>query len=113
MTKVTPWGKWETLVSEDHFLVKRITINSGQRISLQSHEHRQEHWVVVKGVGYAEVGDKRTDLYIGKHIFVPGKEKHRISNIGKGQLIFFEVQTGDLLSEDDIIRYEDDYGRIK
>ena len=107
-----PWGNYETLEMDHGFQVKRIVVNPGGRLSLQMHHHRAEHWVVVQGSALATVGEKVTALKENESIFIPLGEKHRLENPGKGPLTLVEVQCGDYLGEDDIVRFEDIYGRV-
>ena len=107
-----PWGKYEVLVDNaDNHKVKKITVFPGESLSLQSHEHRSEHWVVVKGVAGVVNGESLLTLREGESTFIPAKARHRLSNPGEENLEIIEVQTGDYLGEDDIVRYEDVYGR--
>jgi mannose-6-phosphate isomerase-like protein (cupin superfamily) len=106
-----PWGWFETLSSGDGYLVKRLWLAAGQRISLQSHRHRCEHWVVVNGEGMLTLGDTTIPAERGTTLFVPEGARHR-AEAGALALEIVEVQRGSLLSEDDIERYEDDFGRL-
>ena len=106
-----PWGKWETIEIEKGYQVKRITVKAHHRLSYQKHRHRSEHWVIVKGKGKVTLNGEDHELERGQYIFIPTHAPHRIENIGEDDLIFIEVQIGDILSEDDIVRLEDDYGR--
>ena len=106
-----PWGNYEILRDEDHFKVKTITIASGQRLSYQSHEKREEHWVIVAGQGVFTLNDEEKTIKVSDHVFIPKKAKHRIHNLSDDPLVFVEVQTGEYFGEDDIVRYADDYGR--
>ena len=94
------------------FKIKRIVIKPHASLSLQSHEHRSEHWVVVQGTANIINGDREYQLNKNESTFVPAKTLHRISNVTNHDLIIIEVQSGDYLGEDDIIRYEDTYGRV-
>jgi mannose-1-phosphate guanylyltransferase/mannose-6-phosphate isomerase len=107
-----PWGNYETLEMGSGFQVKRIVVNPGGRLSLQMHHHRAEHWVVVEGTALATVGEKVTKLKENESIFIPLGEKHRLENPGKGPLTLIEVQCGSYLGEDDIVRFDDIYGRV-
>lgn len=107
-----PWGNYETLELGDGFQVKRIVVNPGGRLSLQMHHHRAEHWVVVQGTALATVGETVTALKENESIFIPLGEKHRLENPGKAPLTLIEVQCGSYLGEDDIVRFEDVYGRV-
>lgn len=106
-----PWGEWRVVLAEEGYAVKRIVVARGQRLSLQSHRHRDEHWIVAKGSGRATIGEKTVDLRANQSIWIPAGTMHRIENSGSGDMIFVEVLIGVILSEDDIWRYSDDYGR--
>ncbi len=106
-----PWGKYEVLVDDDNHKVKKITVLPGASLSLQSHEKRAEHWVVVKGKAKVVNGKKLLALHENESTYISIGAKHRLSNPGKENLEIIEVQTGNYLGEDDIIRYEDKYGR--
>ncbi len=106
-----PWGYFDTLIKENNFHVKRICVNPKQRLSLQSHERRSEHWVVVKGVANVHLDGQDVCVEENQSIYIPRQKKHRIENRSDELLIIIEVQTGGYLEEDDIIRYEDDYSR--
>jgi mannose-1-phosphate guanylyltransferase len=107
-----PWGYYINLFEEDGFKIKKIAVYPGKRLSLQSHNKRSEHWVIVKGIGKVTLGENNIILNKNENIYIPIEEKHRIENIGNDILEFTETQIGDYLGEDDIIRYEDDFGRI-
>jgi len=106
-----PWGSYEAIDCGDNFQVKRIIVNCGQRLSLQSHRHRAEHWVVVKGSAQVTLDEKTVRLEVNESIHIPIAAKHRLENISSEPLHLIEVQCGDYLGEDDITRYEDNYGR--
>ncbi len=106
-----PWGRFEVLIDSAYFKSKKISMWPGQRLSYQSHSKRAEHWVIVKGVAEVTLDDVPHSLKAGDHIFIPLKAKHRISNPGLDVMEFIEVQTGSYFGEDDIVRYQDDYGR--
>lgn len=106
-----PWGWFETLVMGDRFQVKRITVHPGASLSLQSHVHRSEHWIVVSGTARVTVDDKVTLVTENQSIYVPLGAVHRMENPGKVPMVLIEVQTGVYLGEDDIVRYEDVYAR--
>jgi len=110
-TVYRPWGKFVNLEKRENFIVKLIVVNPGKRLSLQKHHHRSEHWVVVKGTAEVQIGNKIFTLKPNESTFIPMGEIHRLSNPGKIPLEVVEVQVGDYLSEDDIVRIEDDYGR--
>ena len=106
-----PWGWFESLVTSSRFQVKRLLVNPGSSLSLQSHHHRSEHWVVVHGTAEVYVDGKLEILGEGQSAYIPLGSKHRLKNPGKLPMILIEVQTGSYLGEDDIIRYEDAYNR--
>lgn len=106
-----PWGNYQSLDHGDRYQVKRIIVKPGGRLSLQKHNHRAEHWVVVRGTARVTIGDKVRDLHENESIFVPLGSDHRLENHGKIPLELIEVQTGSYFGEDDIIRIEDDYRR--
>ena len=106
-----PWGSYESLVSADGFQVKRIIVTPGQKLSLQKHFHRAEHWVVVKGSAIVQCGDEEMLLSEDQSTYIPLGNIHRLTNPGVIPLEIIEVQTGAYLGEDDIVRYEDTYGR--
>ena len=107
-----PWGWFEQLSMGTRFQVKRIMVKSGAALSLQSHLHRSEHWVVVEGTAKVTVEKNVQLLSEGESVYIPLGKKHRLENPGKVQMILIEVQTGIYLGEDDIVRYEDNYSRI-
>ncbi len=106
-----PWGAYEGLDAGDGFLVKRITVNPGARLSLQRHQHRAEHWIVVRGIAEITRENVIQNLEANQSFYIPIGDKHRLSNPGNEILEIIEVQTGERLSEDDIERFEDEYGR--
>ncbi len=106
-----PWGWFETLVLAPRFQVKRIHVHPGAALSLQSHVHRSEHWIVVEGTARVTVGDEVRLLGENESVYIPLGAKHRLENPGKVAMVLIEVQTGTYLGEDDIIRYEDLYAR--
>lgn len=106
-----PWGWFETLALADRFQVKRIVVKPGAALSLQSHVHRSEHWIVVSGTARVTVDDRVTLVTENQSIYVPLGAVHRMENPGKVPMVLIEVQTGSYLGEDDIIRYEDVYAR--
>ena len=107
-----PWGHFESIHSGEHFQVKHIVVKPGASISLQFHEHRAEHWVVVRGVAEVTCGDRVFRLTADESTYVPLGTPHRLANPGTERLEIIEVQSGEYLGEDDIVRLEDDYGRI-
>lgn len=106
-----PWGSYDSIDSGDRFQVKRLVINPGQSVSLQLHHHRAEHWVVVSGTARITCGEKVFLLEENQSTFIPIGAKHRVDNPGKIPLHIIEVQSGSYLGEDDIVRFEDVYGR--
>ncbi|MEM9043204.1 MAG: mannose-1-phosphate guanylyltransferase/mannose-6-phosphate isomerase [Pseudomonadota bacterium] len=106
-----PWGWYETLALGARFQVKQIMVKAGGQLSLQSHVHRSEHWVVVSGTAKVTVGDKVTLMTENESVYIPLGAIHRLENPGKVELHLIEVQSGAYLGEDDIIRYEDVYAR--
>jgi mannose-6-phosphate isomerase len=108
---VRPWGSWEVLDQGPDYKVKRITVRCHSRLSLQTHAHRAEYWMIVAGVATCIVGDREAVLRAGESVHVPLGEPHRIANDENDDLILIEVQSGAYLGEDDIVRLEDGYGR--
>jgi mannose-1-phosphate guanylyltransferase/mannose-6-phosphate isomerase len=106
-----PWGWFETLALADRFQVKRIHVHPGASLSLQSHMHRSEHWIVVAGTAKVTVNDEVRLLTENQSIYIPLGARHRMENPGKVPMVLIEVQTGTYLGEDDIIRYDDVYAR--
>ncbi len=106
-----PWGYYEILDGSGGFQVKRIMVKPGARLSLQAHNHRSEHWVVIAGVATVTCDEEIKDLTANQSTYIPIGAKHRLENRGKEPLMIIEVQCGDYLGEDDIIRFEDQYGR--
>jgi mannose-1-phosphate guanylyltransferase/mannose-6-phosphate isomerase len=106
-----PWGNYESLDSGERFQVKRIVVNPGASLSLQLHRHRAEHWVVVTGTASVIRGEEELVLHEDESVYIPLGTKHRLSNEGQIPLEIIEVQTGSYLGEDDIVRFEDVYGR--
>ena len=104
-------GFYDSIDADDGFQVKRILVNPGAKLSLQKHQHRAEHWVVVKGIAKITCGDKVFELKANQSAYIPKGEVHRLENQEKINLEIIEIQTGDYLGEDDIIRLEDDYQR--
>ena len=106
-----PWGSWHVLDEGEGFKVKRLVVSPGSRLSLQTHEFRAEHWVVVAGTATCTVGDETVVLAPGETVDIAIGQAHRIANQGDETLVIIEVQRGSYTGEDDIIRLEDDYGR--
>jgi len=106
-----PWGSYESLVVGEQFQVKRLTVTPGQTLSLQLHHHRAEHWVVVSGQAHIIRGDEQLTLDPDESTYIPIGMKHRLANRGETPLEVIEVQSGSYLGEDDIVRFDDVYGR--
>jgi mannose-6-phosphate isomerase-like protein (cupin superfamily) len=106
-----PWGRWEVLLEEPDYKVKRVIVLPGKRLSYQKHSKRNEHWSIISGKALVTVDGKDTLLEAGHAIDIPTEAAHRVSNPGHSPLVFIEIQRGSYLGEDDIIRLEDDYGR--
>lgn len=107
-----PWGTYEGVALSDRFQVKRITVNPGARLSLQKHHHRAEHWVIVKGTAMITRGEEQFLLTEDQSTYIPLGVLHRLENPGVIPLEIIEVQTGSYLGEDDIVRFDDKYGRV-
>ena len=108
---VRPWGDWTVLDAGPGYVVKRIRVRPGGILSLQRHRHRAEEWTVVGGVARVTLGQRQFDLSAGQSAHIDTGAVHRIANRGMEDVVFIEVQTGPILSEDDIERLEDSYGR--
>ena len=108
-----PWGSYEIVEAGEHYQVKRIAVNPGARLSLQSHLHRSEHWIVVRGTAKVTCGDATLTLSANESTYIPKGSRHRISNPGTVPMQLIEVQVGDYLGEDDIVRFDDDYERVE
>ena len=106
-----PWGSYQTMDRGDRFQTKRIIVKPGAKLSLQKHQHRSEHWIVVNGKAEVTVGDHTSVLHENESTFIPAGTLHRLANPGVEPLHLIEVQCGSYLGEDDIVRIEDDYGR--
>ncbi|WP_170386603.1 mannose-1-phosphate guanylyltransferase/mannose-6-phosphate isomerase [Ruegeria atlantica] len=106
-----PWGWFESLVVGDRFQVKRIQVHPGASLSLQSHVHRSEHWIVVEGTARVTIDDHQQLVTENQSVYIPVGATHRMENPGKVPMVLIEVQTGTYLGEDDIVRYEDKYAR--
>jgi mannose-1-phosphate guanylyltransferase len=106
-----PWGSYETVEQGDRYQVKRLTVNPGATLSLQMHHHRSEHWIVVQGTATVTCGDKEFVVHENESTYIPIGSKHRLANPGKIPLHLMEVQVGSYLGEDDIVRFQDAYGR--
>lgn len=106
-----PWGTWEVLDAEDNFCVKRICVTPGNILSLQLHHFRSEHWIIVKGEAVVTLGDDKIVRKANESVYIPAETKHRIQNDTTENMEFIEIQTGENLDENDIVRLEDKYGR--
>ncbi len=110
-TEMRPWGSFTTLEEGIGYKIKRIEVNPGHRLSLQMHHHRSEHWIVVSGTARVTCGEEEKILAANQSTYVPQCTAHRLENPGVIKLIIIEVQNGEYLGEDDIIRFQDDYAR--
>ena len=106
-----PWGTWEVLSCGNNFCVKKIVVNPSGKLSLQLHHHRSEHWIITQGTATIVLGDSSVTKKPFEHVFIPAETKHRISNDTAQPVEFIEVQTGENLDENDIVRLEDIYNR--
>ena len=106
-----PWGDYVVLADEADHKVKRITVLPGKRLSLQRHRHRLEHWYFISGKGRVTLDERQLDVSAGSAVDIPVMTLHRVENPGSEPLVFIEIQRGDYFGEDDIERFEDDYGR--
>ena len=109
--EIRPWGSFTTLEEGTGYKIKRIEVNPGHRLSLQMHHHRSEHWIVVSGTAKVTCGDREMILGSNQSTYVPQCTTHRLENPGVINLVLIEVQNGQYLGEDDIIRFSDDYAR--
>ncbi len=107
-----PWGYYEVVDNKPYCVIKELVVYPKQRLSLQSHQHRNEHWFILQGEGYMTIDNIGFDISVHDNIDIPRNIKHRIRNISEDtNLIISEIQTGEFFSESDIVRYEDDYSR--
>ena len=106
-----PWGTWEVLDAGEGFCVKRIKVLPHSMLSLQSHNFRSEHWIIIKGKAVVTLGEDKLTKKLNDAIYIPVKTKHRIQNDTESDMEFIEIQAGENLDEEDIVRYEDIYGR--
>ena len=111
MKEERPWGRYDVIDEGDRYKVKNIEVKPGSSLSLQVHHHRAEHWVVVEGTAMIQLNDDKQLLSENQSTFIPLGCKHRLSNPGKIPLRIIEVQSGSYLEEDDIERFDDNYGR--
>ena len=110
-TELRPWGSFTVLEEGRGYKIKRIEVKPGHRLSLQMHHHRSEHWIVVSGTAKVSCAEKETLLSTNQSTYVPPCTPHRLENPGVIPLILIEVQNGEYLGEDDIVRFQDDYAR--
>ena len=108
-----PWGTYTVLEEGPNFRIKRIVVNPGAKLSMQMHKHRSEHWVVVSGVATIMNNDVELTLQENQSTYIPKTQKHRLENRSEKPLAIIEVQCGDYVGEDDIVRFDDQYGRIE
>jgi len=111
VTSHRPWGTYTILEESTGYKIKRIVVKPGKRLSLQKHYHRSEHWVVVNGTANVQVGEKEQVIRTNESIYIPIGDIHRLHNPGNVDLVLIEVQVGQYLGEDDIVRLEDDFSR--
>jgi mannose-1-phosphate guanylyltransferase/mannose-1-phosphate guanylyltransferase/mannose-6-phosphate isomerase len=107
-----PWGSYDSVDHGERFQVKRITVNPGAKLSVQMHHHRAEHWVVVSGTALVRIGEEERMVTENQSVYIPVGIVHSLENPGKVPLHLIEVQSGSYLGEDDIVRFEDKYGRV-
>ena len=112
-TELRPWGSFTILEEGKGYKIKRIEVKPGHRLSLQMHHHRSEHWIVVAGTAKVVCGEAEIILASNQSTYVPQCTPHRLENPGVISLVLIEVQNGEYLGEDDIIRFQDDYARAK
>jgi mannose-6-phosphate isomerase len=112
-TELRPWGSFTILEEGRGYKIKRIEVKPGHRLSLQMHHHRSEHWIVVSGTARVVCGEDDSLLFSNQSTYVPPCTTHRLENPGVIPLILIEVQNGEYLGEDDIVRFQDDYARTK
>ena len=106
-----PWGHWVVLDVTPRLVVKKLVVELGRRISLQIHKFRSERWIVMQGVAHVQLGGEQFTMQMGDGVLIPQNTPHRLSNESEHPLLILEVQFGELLSENDIERLDDDYGR--
>ena len=111
LTSYRPWGSYTILEQGPRYKIKRVVVNPGEKLSLQKHAHRSEHWVVVKGTAKVSIGDEQIFIHENESAYVPQLTLHRLENADKIPVEIIEVQNGDYVEEDDIERFDDDYGR--
>ena len=107
-----PWGTYTILEESERFKIKRIEVKPGGKLSLQMHHHRSEHWIVVVGMAKVTNGELEVLVNTNESTYIPAGHKHRLENVGVVPLVMIEVQSGEYLGEDDIVRFDDKYGRV-
>jgi mannose-1-phosphate guanylyltransferase/mannose-6-phosphate isomerase len=112
-TTYRPWGSYTVLEDGIRYKIKRIVVNEGERLSLQMHHHRSEHWVVIKGTAKVNIGQETKFVHENESVYIPKSTLHRLENPGRVPLEMIEVQNGEYVEEDDIVRLDDVYGRVK
>ena len=110
--KQSPWGEWEVIAIGNKYVVKKITVNPHQLLSLQLHHHRGEHWIITQGNATVTIGNTEQKLTVSQSIDIPKECKHRLANLTSQPLQLIEVQMGNVLDENDIVRFEDKYNRL-
>jgi len=113
ITEYRPWGYYTILEEKDSYKVKKLVINPHQRLSLQLHHHRDEQWIMVKGKAVLRCGDDSREYSESESTTILRGQLHRIENTSDAEAVIIEVQNGEYLGEDDIVRFEDDYSRVK
>lgn len=108
-----PWGRFFVISEEQNFKIKKIEVEPNKRLSYQFHNKRSEYWIVIQGEGLIVLNDINSKVKKGDTVFIKKTDKHRIQNEGDKMLVFIEVQTGSYFGEDDIVRIQDDFNRIK
>ncbi len=109
---IKPWGSYCVLDQKNNYKVKRIDVNPHEALSLQLHYHRSEHWIIVSGIATITIDDNIMTLHENQSVFINKETKHRLANLHDQLLSIIEIQYGDYLGEDDIVRFEDKYNRI-
>ncbi len=112
-TGLRPWGSYTVLEEGRGYKIKRIEVKPGHRLSLQMHHHRSEHWIVVSGTAKVTCGESEILLSTNQSTYVPPCTRHRLENVGVIPMVLIEVQNGEYLGEDDIVRFQDDYSRVE
>ena len=112
ITENRPWGYFTVLEEQENYKVKKLVVNPHQRLSLQMHHHRDEQWIIVEGTAVLLCENINKEYSLGESATIPRGSKHRIENKSDSQVVIIEVQNGEYLGEDDIVRFEDDYSRV-